>query len=107
MGRYRLRTLVYLLLLLVLGIDARGQNVVVQESGDQMQDTLRSAVVTASAKPSATVQSAPLQVMDKGDFSKLGIKELHEAVKTFSGVQIKDYGGIGGVKTVSVRSMGT
>ena len=94
-------------LLLVFCIDAGGQNVVVQESGDQMQDTLRSAVVTASAKPSATVQSAPLQVMNKADFSKLGIKELHEAVKTFSGVQIKDYGGIGGVKTVSVRSMGT
>lgn len=105
LGRYRLCTL--MCLLLVFCIDARGQNVVVQESGDQMQDTLRSAVVTASAKPSATMQSAPLQVMDKADFSKLGIKELHEVVKTFSGVQIKDYGGIGGVKTVSVRSMGT
>ena len=70
-------------------------------------DTIRTAFVTASAKPSPTLQSAPLQVMSKGDFDKLGIKELHEAVKTFSGVQIKDYGGIGGVKTVSVRSMGS
>ena len=77
------------------------QNVVEQK------DTLVSAVITAAAKPSPTVQSAPLQVMEKDDFSKLGIKELHEAVKTFSGVQIKDYGGIGGVKTVSVRSLGT
>ena len=105
LGRYRLCTL--MCLLLVFCIDAGGQNVVVQESGDQMQDTLRSAVVTASAKPSATVQSVLLQVMNKRDFSRLGIKELHEVVKTFSGVQIKDYGGIGGVKTVSVRSMGT
>ncbi len=78
------------------------QNVV-----EQQGDTLKTAVVTASAKPSPTLQSAPLQVMSKSDFEKLGIKELHEAVKTFSGVQIKDYGGIGGVKTVSVRSMGS
>ena len=65
-------------------------------------DTIKTAFVTASAKPSSTLQSAPLQVMAKSDFERLGIRELHEAVKTFSGVQIKDYGGIGGVKTVSV-----
>ena len=99
LGRYRWCILICLLL--VLCIDAKAQNI------DEQQDTIKRAVVTASSKPSAAVQSAPLQVMDKGDFSKLGIKELHEAVKTFSGVQIKDYGGIGGVKTVSVRSMGT
>ncbi len=71
------------------------------------EDTLRTTVVVAKAKPSPTLQSAPLQVMAQDEFQKLGIKELHEAVKTFSGVQIKDYGGIGGVKTVSVRSMGS
>lgn len=79
-----------------------GQNTDVVQS-----DTIKTAFVTASAKPSPTMQSAPLQVMAKSDFERLGIKELHEAVKTFSGVQIKDYGGIGGVKTVSVRSMGS
>lgn len=83
---------------------ANGQNVVTE---NQLNDTIVTAFVTASAKPSSTVQSAPLQVLDKSDFERLGIKELHEAVKTFSGVQIKDYGGIGGVKTVSVRSMGS
>ncbi|MDR0757713.1 MAG: TonB-dependent receptor plug domain-containing protein, partial [Tannerella sp.] len=30
-----------------------------------------------------------------------------DAVRYFSGIQIKDYGGIGGLKTVDVRSMGT
>ena len=30
-----------------------------------------------------------------------------DAVRFFSGVQLKDYGGIGGLKTVNVRSMGT
>ena len=72
----------------------------------QKRDTLKATVVVASSKPSATAQSVPVQVMDSRDFMKLGVKELHEAVKTFAGVQIKDYGGIGGVKTVSVRSFG-
>ena len=83
---------------------ADGQNTVTET---QLNDTINTAFVTASAKPSSTVQSAPLHVLAKSDFERLGIKELHEAVKTFSGVQIKDYGGIGGVKTVSVRSMGS
>lgn len=87
---------------LLLGYSVSAQNVVQEQN-----DTLMAATVTASAKPSPTMQSAPLQVISKGDFEKLGIKELHEAVKRFSGVQIKDYGGIGGVKTVSVRSMGS
>ena len=101
-----MRTLLLAFVLLVLGTNAGAQNTLGQNAAEQ-HDTLKSAVVTAAAKPSPTVQSAPLQVMEKDDFSKLGIKELHEAVKTFSGVQIKDYGGIGGVKTVSVRSLGT
>ncbi len=89
-------------MLLGYSVSSYAQNIVEEKS-----DTLVTAVVTASSKPSPTLQSAPLQVLSKGDFDKLGIKELHEAVKTFSGVQIKDYGGIGGVKTVSIRSMGS
>lgn len=92
--------LMYLFLLSFVCNSAQGQNSV-------QEDTLRTMVVTAKVKPSPTLQSAPLQVMAQDEFQKLGIKELHEAVKTFSGVQIKDYGGIGGVKTVSVRSMGS
>ncbi|MDR1332133.1 MAG: TonB-dependent receptor, partial [Tannerella sp.] len=30
-----------------------------------------------------------------------------DAIRYFSGIQIKDYGGIGGLKTVDIRSMGT
>ena len=87
---------------MLFGFSVSAQNVVQEQN-----DTLMAATVTATAKPSPTLQSAPLQVISKGDFEKLGIKELHEAVRRFSGVQIKDYGGIGGVKTVSVRSMGS
>lgn len=32
--------------------------------------------------------------------------QVSDAVKHFSGVTVKDYGGIGGLKTVSIRSLG-
>jgi outer membrane cobalamin receptor len=62
--------------------------------------------VTAVAKPSPTLQSAPVQVVDRTVIERLGAQELHEAVKNLAGVNIRDYGGIGGIKTVSIRSLG-
>jgi vitamin B12 transporter len=29
-----------------------------------------------------------------------------DALRYFSGLQLKDYGGVGGIKTVNIRSMG-
>ncbi|MDF9829962.1 TonB-dependent receptor [Parabacteroides sp. PF5-6] len=62
--------------------------------------------VVEKVRPSVTRQGAPLQVMGKTDIERLGLEDLSEAVKRFSGVSVRDYGGIGGLKTVSVRSLG-
>jgi len=62
--------------------------------------------VVEKARPSVTRQGAPTQLMGKTDIERLGLQDLPEAVKRFSGVTVKDYGGIGGLKTVSVRSLG-
>ncbi|MEG0519290.1 MAG: TonB-dependent receptor [Bacteroidales bacterium] len=75
-------------------------------SGQQKDTILKEVVVSGVVQRSVSKASAPVQVMNKEGIAKLGIQELYEAVKTFSGVSIKDYGGIGGVKTVSVRSLG-
>lgn len=37
----------------------------------------------------------------------LGAQSVADAVRYFSGIQIKDYGGVGGLKTVDMRSMGS
>ena len=74
------------------------------------QDTikrLRDVVVVGSSRPQATRQAAPLQVIDSKSIKRLGIQELSEAARLFSGVTVKDYGGIGGLKTVSIRSLGS
>lgn len=62
--------------------------------------------VVGKVRPSVTRESTPLQVMDKAGIERLGVQDLSEAVKRFSGVTVQDYGGIGGLKTVSVRSLG-
>ncbi len=49
----------------------------------------------------------PVQVLGGEELRRLSVHSVADAVRYFSGVQIKDYGGIGGLKTVNVRSMGS
>lgn len=50
---------------------------------------------------------APAQIISGPDLQKLNSLSVADAVRFFSGAQLKDYGGIGGLKTIDVRSMGT
>ncbi|MDR1937430.1 MAG: TonB-dependent receptor [Tannerellaceae bacterium] len=81
-------------------------------AGAQQGDTLMyrelpRVEVVEKARPSVTREGAPLQLLDRSGMERLGMRELSEAVRRFSGVTVKDYGGIGGLKTVSVRSLGS
>ncbi len=49
----------------------------------------------------------PSQKLSGEDLQRLNSHSVADAIRYFSGVQIKDYGGIGGLKTVDIRSMGT
>ncbi len=60
----------------------------------------------SALRPSATRSTTSLQVLDNKDIDRIGIQSVSDAVKHFSGVTVKDYGGLGGIKTVSIRSMG-
>lgn len=62
--------------------------------------------VTAKRAPRNIISSSPTQQFKKAEMERLGALEVSDAVHHFSGVSIKDYGGIGGMKTVSVRSLG-
>lgn len=42
----------------------------------------------------------------KNELENLGLQNIADAVRRFAGANVKDYGGIGGLKTVSVRSLG-
>lgn len=62
-------------------------------------------VSTNSSRP-AVKQGTYVQIISQEKMDALGMDYLHEAVGTFAGVHITDYGGLGGLKTVSVRSLG-
>ena len=49
----------------------------------------------------------PYQHMDEQLLENMGCLSVADAVRYFSGVQLKDYGGVGGIKTLDIRSMGT
>ena len=49
----------------------------------------------------------PSQKMNGEMLEKLNTHSVADALRYFSGIQLKDYGGVGGIKTVNIRSMGT
>lgn len=77
----------------------------------QQADSIRSrelsdVEVVGKANTSVTRTSAPIQLLSVQSIERLGLQDLSDAIKRFSGVTVKDYGGIGGLKTVSIRSFG-
>lgn len=49
----------------------------------------------------------PSQSLNGEQLEKLNAHSVADALRYFSGLQLKDYGGVGGIKTVNIRSMGT
>lgn len=65
---------------------------------------LDEVVVTAKTLSKEVI---PVQQLAGAQLQRLGAHSVADAIRYFSGVQIKDYGGVGGLKTVNIRSMGT
>ncbi|MBR6305732.1 MAG: TonB-dependent receptor [Bacteroidales bacterium] len=66
----------------------------------QAPDTLDASVVSASKRISPPVERAPREVLERS-------ANVADAIRDFSGVQLRDYGGAGGLKTVNIRSLGS
>jgi outer membrane cobalamin receptor len=49
----------------------------------------------------------PSQTLTGEQLEKLSSHSVADALRYFSGLQLKDYGGVGGIKTVNIRSLGT
>ncbi len=64
---------------------------------------LEEVVVTANRYK----EVIPAQTLKGKELEKLNSLSVADAIRYFSGIQVKDYGGIGGLKTVDIRSMGT
>ncbi len=62
-------------------------------------------VMVTAKRPNEEV--IPVQRLSGKDLERLNSNSVADALRYFSGVQVKDYGGVGGIKTVNIRSMGT
>ncbi len=73
-------------------------------ASDSVGTQLQELVVTASAPADEVI---PAQYLNGEELERLNSNSIADALRYFSGVQVKDYGGVGGIKTVNIRSMGT
>ncbi len=64
-------------------------------------------VVISSARNIQLLSPAPVQVLKGEELERINSLSVADALRYFSGIQLKDYGGVGGLKTINVRSMGT
>ncbi|MDE6120601.1 MAG: TonB-dependent receptor, partial [Muribaculaceae bacterium] len=62
-------------------------------------------LIVTTARPAAEI--IPAQSLRGEELRRLNSNSVADALRYFSGVQVKDYGGVGGIKTVNIRSMGT
>ena len=91
---------------LILAIASLSTNHVQAQEDTIKIHQLQEVIVPGKARPNTTQQAAPLQIITRPGIERLGLQDMSEVVRLFSGVTVKDYGGIGGLKTVSIRSLG-
>ncbi len=68
--------------------------------------SLKKVTVTAIKRPVDFTTAIPVQSINHEMLQQINAESIADAAKYFSGVLIKDYGGVGGLKTISVRSLG-
>lgn len=70
-------------------------------------DTLKEVKVTGRKIPDNNKSINPVQSLKGDALERTNSLTVADAVRHLSGVQLKDYGGIGGLKTINVRNLGS
>lgn len=97
MSLFKIKRLITSILLVGLFLPAYSQN--------KLDSLQRLKEVVVVAKPFQEV--IPSQKLSGSQLESLNSHNVADALRYFAGVQIKDYGGMGGLKTVNVRNMGS
>ncbi|MCG9791298.1 TonB-dependent receptor plug domain-containing protein [Flavobacterium algicola] len=107
---YLLQGGLYLLvwILLLNPIYAQERSHVLSQESDTLKPHHLSEVILYTSKREFKIDSPmPVQILSGKQLEKLNSLSVADAIRYFSGVQLKDYGGIGGLKTINVRSLGS
>ena len=76
-----------------------------RDSIAELRDSLEGARVSAELQRISGMEG-PVERMGSGEIRALGYADPGEALRGFSGIELRDYGGAGGLRTVSVRGFG-
>ena len=105
---YYLQVILFIVLAFTETVSANAQNPSAnkKETSPLKQDTVRQLqeVIISTKQPTRTIATS--QKLSGVDLQALSTTSVADALKYFAGVQIKDYGGLGGLKTINVRSLG-
>ena len=97
-----MRRIVYTCLLCLIAISVFAQN-----NDDDELDSLHSFRPVVITSKLTFREVIPSQTLNGEQLERLSTHSVADALRYFSGLQLKDYGGVGGIKTVNIRSMGT
>ncbi len=92
------------LLTLLLPLAAVAQTPTSDSSDYQL---LEEFTIIERSTPSELQALSPTQVIDAVRLERRGAVQLSDAVQQMVGLTLKDYGGVGGLKTVSARGLGS
>ena len=89
-----------IVIVLLWAITAVGQDTLKRQS-------LPAVRITGKVAPSESRSQTPVQVVTDEKIERLNATQLSDALRGISSLVIRDYGGVGGVKTVSARGLGS
>ncbi len=74
---------------------------------DSVYNRLKEVEVVGNRVKESVTSTAPLFKLDEAKMKSMGVTDLTDALHRMPGLNIRDYGGAGGMKTVSVRGFGS
>lgn len=78
-----------------------------QEKNDSIKSHVLSEIeISSNTMPSITRSTSVLQIVNSNNLFQQGVLSVSDALRRFNGIVLKEYGGIGGLKTISIRGMG-
>lgn len=80
--------------------------IVAQDTITTKTHHLKEVTVTESMADRAVRSTTPMHVLGAMQFEAYGVTDFADALNRLPGINLRDYGGAGGMKTVSVRGFG-
>lgn len=100
------RELCFLYILYVLSVSFASAQTNRRDTTTQQNYKIQEVIIMESKKARTISSTAPLHILGRQEMLKTGVTDMADALHRMPGINLRDYGGAGGVKTVSVRGFG-